>query len=115
MPEQQYRYQHLIRQDCPLPPGSHVVIYCRDSGGQEQDRSIDQQVAAAEEYCMRHSLLIEHIYRDEKRLSSNTDKREQLQAMLLDLHQRFKRINDRYRRERITQERPFGVIFWKSN
>ncbi len=25
------RYLHLIRQDCPLPPGTHVVGYCRDS------------------------------------------------------------------------------------
>ncbi len=27
------RYLRLIRQDCPLPPGTHVVVYCRDSGG----------------------------------------------------------------------------------
>ncbi len=35
--------------------------------------------------------------------------------MLLDLRQRFKRINDRYKRDRIARERPYGVIFWKSN
>ncbi len=31
------------------------------------------------------------------------------------MRSRFKRINDRYKREKFTQERPFGVIFWKSN
>jgi hypothetical protein len=25
------RYLHIIRQDCPLPPGTHVVGYCRNS------------------------------------------------------------------------------------
>jgi hypothetical protein len=34
------RYLHLIRQDCLLPPGTHVVGYCRDSGGEEQDCSV---------------------------------------------------------------------------
>jgi len=28
-------YLHLIRQDCPVPAGTHVVVYCRDSGGEE--------------------------------------------------------------------------------
>lgn len=41
-------YLHIIRQDCPVPPGTHAVIYCRDSGGEEQDRSISQQVEDAD-------------------------------------------------------------------
>ncbi|MBK8022025.1 MAG: recombinase zinc beta ribbon domain-containing protein [Chloroflexi bacterium] len=35
--------------------------------------------------------------------------------MLNDLHGRFRRINDRYKREKLAREHPFGVIFWKSN
>ncbi len=31
---QDTRYLHLVRPDCPLPPGTHVVIYCCDSGGE---------------------------------------------------------------------------------
>lgn len=27
------RYLHLIRQDCPLPPGTHVVVYCKYYAG----------------------------------------------------------------------------------
>ena len=109
------RYLHLVRQDCPLPPGTHVVLYCRDSGGEEQDRSIQQQVDAGTEFCRHHKLVVEQTYIDEAKLSANTEKRDDLQKMLDDLRSRFKRINDRYKREKFTQERPFGVIFWKSN
>lgn len=108
------RYLHLIRQDWPLPPGTHVVVYCRDSGGDEQDRSITQQIDVAREYCLHHSLVLNQVYVDESKLSSNTEKRDQLQEMLSDLRRRFKHINDRYKREKATREKPFGVIFWKS-
>src|SRR5687768_15244485 len=104
------RYLHLVRQDCPLPPGTHVVLYTRDSGGEEQDRSVTQQIEAASEYCDAHYLVLEKVYKDEARLSSNTDKRDELQAMLFDLRHRFKPINDRYKREKIAREKPFGVI-----
>src|SRR5690606_30453494 len=101
--------------DCPLPPGTHVVIYCRDSGGEEQDRSVQQQIDTAREYCQYHNLVVDRVYVDEARVSSNTDKRNQLQEMLLDLHRNFRLIHDRYKRERAVQESPYGVIFWKSN
>lgn len=109
------RYLHLVRQDCPVPAGTHVVVYCRDSGGEEQDRSVQQQMDVAREYCDHHNLVLEQTYVDEAKLSSNTDKRNALQEMLLDLRRRFKQINDRYKRQKATVEKPFGVIFWKSN
>ncbi len=109
------RYLHLVRQDCPLPPGTHAVIYCRDSGGEEQDRSVTQQIDTAREYCQHHNLVLDRVYVDEARVSSNTDKRDQLQEMLFDLRHRFALIHDRYKREKVTHESPFGVIFWKSN
>jgi site-specific DNA recombinase len=109
------RYLHLIRQDCPLPPGTHVVIYCRDSGGEEQDRSVTQQIDTAREYCRHHNLVLDKLYIDESKLSSNTEKRDALQELLSDLRRRFKQINDRYKREKASHEKPFGVIFWKSN
>lgn len=55
------RYLHLIRQDCPLPPAAHVVIYCRDSGGEEQDRSVSQQIDTAREYCLYHNLIVDKV------------------------------------------------------
>jgi hypothetical protein len=109
------RYLHLIRQDCPLPPGTHVVVYCRDSGGDEQDRSVAQQVDVAREYCQHHNLVLDKLYVDESKLSSNTEKRDALQELLSGLRRRFRHINDRYKREKASHENPFGVIFWKSN
>jgi hypothetical protein len=35
------RYLHLIRQDCPLPLGTHVVVYCRDSVGEKWDQPME--------------------------------------------------------------------------
>jgi len=109
------RYLHLVRHDCPLPPGTHVVVYCRDSGGEEQDRSITQQIETAREYCQHHNLVLERTYLDEARVSSNTEKRDQLKEMLFTLHWRFRTIHDRHKREKAATEKPFGVIFWKSN
>ena len=34
--------------DCPLPPGSRVAGYFRALGGDEQERSVDQQRRVAE-------------------------------------------------------------------
>lgn len=109
------RYLHLIRQDCPLPPGTRVFIYCRDSGGEEQDRSVIQQVETAREYARHHNLVVEKEFIDEAKISSNTDKRGALQELLFTLRSSFKQINDRYKREKVAVENPFGVIFWKSN
>jgi len=115
MTENNHRYLHLIRQDCPLPPGTHVVVYCRDSGGEEQDRSVSQQIDTAREYCQHHNLMFEKVYVDEARSSSNTEKRDALQELLSDLRRRFKRVHDRHKRTKVTRENPFGVVFWKSN
>jgi hypothetical protein len=110
-----YRFQHLIRQDCPVTPGTHVVAYMRDSGGEEQDKSVAQQIEVVREYCQRHYLVLEHVYTDESKLSSNTASRTGLQDLLGDLHRRFKQIRDRYKRDRLAQQKPFGVIFWKGS
>ncbi len=115
MTENENTYLHLIRQDCPVPAGTHVVVYCRDSGGEEQDRSVAQQIAAAREYCQHHKLVLEKIYADEARVSSNTEKREALQELLFDLRRRYRSIHDRKKRQKAAEENPFGVVFWKSN
>jgi 5-methylcytosine-specific restriction endonuclease McrA len=58
MPDTDNRYLHLIRQDCPLPHGTHVVVYCRDSGGDEQDHSV------AREYSQHNNLVLNKLYVD---------------------------------------------------
>lgn len=110
-----YRYLNLVRQDCPLPPGTHVVAYCRDSGGEEQDRSVAQQFEAAREYCRFHNLILDREFVDERRQGSSTDKREALDVMLTYLRDRFPRIHNRHRRDKAAASRPFGVLFWKSS
>ncbi len=56
--------------DCPLPPGSRVAGYFRDSGGDEQERSVDQQRRVAEEYCQQHHLVLVKLFADEARPGS---------------------------------------------
>lgn len=109
------RYQHLLRQDCPLPAATHVVAYCRDSGGEEQERSVRQQTQAVEEYCNRHGLVLEQVYLDEAKLSSNSEKRDELNRMLVELAARYKQIRHLEKRRAHMAAHPFGVIVWKSN
>lgn len=110
-----YRYQHLVRQDCPLPPGTHVVVYCRDSGGEEQDRSVEQQKEALREYCDKHQLILERIYADERRTGSDAERRAELNQLLLDVAARFKQIRNLEKRNKHAAKHPFGLILWKSN
>jgi len=108
------RYLHLIRRDCPLPPGSHVIAYCRDSGGEEQERSVKQQWQAIEEYCRHHELILEHIYADESRTGADASRRAGLQDMLRDLTERFPQIRQLKKRQEWMDENHFGLIAWKS-
>ena len=109
------RYLHLIRTTCPLPSGTHVVAYCRDSGGEEQDRSVQQQIQVVREFCSAHGLILERTYVDEAKLSSNTEKRTAINEMLSDLSRRFKQIRSLEKRKAQVEKYPFGVIVWKSN
>ncbi len=111
----EYRYLHLVRASCPLPPGSHVVGYCRDSGNEDQERSIDQQRGTIEEFCKHYGLVLEQVYVDEAKQGSSSEKRDNLREMLLMLHNRFRQIHDRHKRSTKKKAQPFGVIFWKSN
>src|SRR5690348_8009040 len=109
------RYLHLVRTTCPLPVGTHVVAYCRDSGGEEQERSVQQQVQVVGEFCSAHGLVLERTYVDEARLSSNTEKRNAINEMLSDLSRRFKQIRNLEKRKEQVEKHPYGVIVWKSN
>jgi len=109
------RYLHLVRADCPLPPGTHVVAYYRDSGGEDQERSILQQREVIQEYCRHHQLVLERIYADEAKQGSNTDKRSELNLMRDHISHRFKQIHSLEKRKKHMDKQPFGLIVWKSN
>lgn len=108
-------YDHLIRPDCPLPAGTSVVGYCRDSGNEDQERSVSQQREAIAEYCRTHGLILERTYFDAAQTGSSAEKRDDLNRMLENLRERFRAIRNRHKREAQTAARPFGLVVWKSN
>ena len=73
---------------CSLPAGATVWAYLRDSGGTNQDRSVDQQLEIVREYCARHHLVLERVFADAARQGDSTDSRAELWKLLEDrLHQ----------------------------
>jgi DNA invertase Pin-like site-specific DNA recombinase len=109
------RFSHVMRADCPLPPGTAVVGYCRDSGNEDQDRSVGQQREAIREYCQQHGLVLEHVYIDAAKQGSDAESRDEFNRMIADLRERFNLIHKRARRDRVAAERRFGVVLWKTN
>ena len=59
----------MIANDCPLPPGSRVVAYFRDSGGEDQERSVEQQHREAQAYCARFHLVLVRVFGEHFRFS----------------------------------------------
>lgn len=66
----------------PLPPGTRVNAYLRDSGGDDQDLSTDQQLQAIQRYCQENNLLLIHSFIDRARPGSSTIGREAFEDML---------------------------------
>jgi hypothetical protein len=53
-----------------IPHGSRLAGCFRDPGGDEQERSVDQQRRVAEEYCQQNHLVLVCIFADEARPGS---------------------------------------------
>ncbi len=66
----------------PLCPGSRVVAYVRDSGGDAQEQSIPQQVKAIAQYCQQHNLALEQVFADEAITAGSAQGRHAFHAML---------------------------------
>jgi DNA invertase Pin-like site-specific DNA recombinase len=98
--------------NCPFPPGSTVWGYLRDSGGESQDRSVDQQIAVFQTYCQKHQLVAERLFADEARTGDSAEGREQLWAMLDALRAAYPQIHDRRRRDQAAGSLHRGVVFW---
>ena len=54
----------------PFPPGSLVSFYSRDSGGDEQDLSIQRQIGEFKRWCAENELIPGEIFADEARPGS---------------------------------------------
>ena len=65
---------------CPLPSGSGVWAYCRDSGGEDQD--IRSQKAAVLEYIDSSGLILDRTFVDEARPGSSVVGRDAFEQMI---------------------------------
>lgn len=99
----------------PLAPGATVWAYLRDSGGESQERSVDQQIQLANEYCVKHQLVLQELFPDRARQGSNTDARTELNRMLGLARELFPQVHDRKRREEVAAKLNHGIIFWRFN
>lgn len=89
----------------PFPAGAPVVTYSRDSGGDEQDRSVDQQLAAYQAFADEHRLVIVQNFADRARPGSTTVGRDGFEAMIAYMHTHGHK----------SQMPVAGVLLWKHN
>lgn len=73
---------NLIPPPSTLPPGSTVWTYLRDSGGENQDRSISRQLEVIQSYCDQHRLQLVHVYKDEAKSGTTTAGRDDFMRMV---------------------------------
>lgn len=66
----------------PFPSGSSVVAYLRDSGGDDQDLSTDQQEAAIRTWCDENHLVLTRVFSDMHRPGSTTVGRLEFERMI---------------------------------
>lgn len=85
----------------PLQPGARLVAYARDSGGDQQETSVDQQISAYQDYCAKHGYILLHTYADRAKPGSTTVGRKQLEALLAYLNE--------------TPRPCDGLLAWKRN
>jgi len=85
----------------PFPPGAQLVAYLRDSGGDDQDLSVDQQEAAIRAWCAPHGHPLARIFRD-TRSGTSTVGRAGFEDMLRYFAQK-KRVPEA------------GLILWRYN
>jgi site-specific DNA recombinase len=77
----------MSRRDCPLSPGSLVWAYARDSGGDTQELSVQQQGQAIHTYCERFDLVLVHVFEDKARPGSSVIGREAFDDLVHLAHQ----------------------------
>jgi hypothetical protein len=95
--------------DCPLPPGSLVAAYARDSGGVGQDRSVDQQIAAIAAYCQDHGLTLARVFADEAQPGSSVVSRDRFLEMVAWLRRLAPEPEQHRRRDPAA---PDGILYW---
>ncbi len=72
----------------PFPPGSLVVAYLRDSGGDDQELSTQQQQRAIETWCKQFNLIPTRFFIDQASPGSSVVGRKRFQEMIAYFHQK---------------------------
>lgn len=89
---------NLIPPPSTLPPGSTVWAYLRDSGGENQDRSINRQLEAIQAYCAQYRLELVRVFKDEARSGTTTAGRDDFHRMIAQSDQ--------------DRDNPTGLLLW---
>lgn len=71
----------------PFQPGASLVAYLRDSGGRDQDLSLEQQEKELRAWCTEHGHSLSQIYKDEATPGSSIVGRDGFLNMMHDLKQ----------------------------
>jgi DNA invertase Pin-like site-specific DNA recombinase len=82
-----------------MPTNTLYAAYLRDSGGEEQELSIEQQEKEIRAWCIQKGYILTAVFKDEARPGSSTVAREAFQAMM------------HHFRSGAAQEQ--GIIIWK--
>ena len=82
-----------------MPTNTLYAAYLRDSGGEEQELSIEQQEKEIRTWCIQKGYILTAVFKDEARPGSSTVAREAFQAMM------------HHFRSGAAQEQ--GIIIWK--
>jgi DNA invertase Pin-like site-specific DNA recombinase len=69
-----------------FPPNTLVCAYLRDSGGMDQDLSIDQQESEVRAWCANNGLILSNIFRDVAISGSSTISRQGFLEMINHFH-----------------------------
>jgi DNA invertase Pin-like site-specific DNA recombinase len=70
----------------PFSSGNYIAAYLRDSGGDEQDLSIEQQEQSVRAWCKTNSLILTRIFKDVAQPGSSTIGRTAFQEMIHYFH-----------------------------
>ncbi|HRF71763.1 MAG TPA: recombinase family protein [Accumulibacter sp.] len=89
----------------PFPADSAIVTYARDSGGDEQERSVDQQQAEYAAWARIHELVIVAQFSDRARPGSTIVGRDGFEAMMAFMHSHGPLSDNPVR----------GLLLWKHN
>ena len=82
-----------------FPIGSQLAAYLRNSGGDDQDLSIEQQEAAVAKWCSDNGYILTRVFKDAARPGSSTIGREAFHQLIVHF------------RDLDCQE--YGIIVWK--